>query len=64
MDRNLVVRRVRKRKRLMSPGLRKADRVLFSGLELLHVGTRCHLERGLRSPGKKMSSAGLCASRN
>ena len=45
MDRNLVARRVRERKRLISPGLGGKPRVLFLGLTLLHVGTGRPLER-------------------
>ena len=73
MDQNLVVPRVRERKRLTSPGLLGKPIVLFLGLALLHGGTGRPLEwvkaqapsrEGLRSPGKKVSSAGLCGPRN
>ena len=47
---------------------RKANRVLFLGLALLHIGTRRPLEwvkaQSFRSPGNKVSSAGLRAPRN
>ena len=74
MDRNLVVLRIRERERLTSPGFRGKP------TEPCSQGSRCCTEapgalssgwrrsepswEGLRSPGKKVSSAGLCAPRD
>ena len=51
----------------------ETNKALDTELALLHIGTRrplegvkaqCAFSRGLRSPGKKVSSAGFCASKN
>ena len=44
MDRNLVARRVREKEADIPWFRRKANRAQFSGLTLLHVGTRRPLE--------------------
>ena len=65
MDQNLVVWRVREKEADIPWFTWKANRVLFLGLVLLHVGTVRLLKRVLEARArKKVSSAGLCAPRN
>ena len=51
----------------------ETNKALDTELALLHIGTRrplkgvkaqCAFSRSLRSPGKKVSSAGFCPSKN
>ena len=62
-----TIRKLRERKRLMSPGLRGKPRALFLGLALLHVGTRhplewvkaqCAFSRGSQKPGQESELSG------